>query len=143
MSQVGTLALVVMGVRYLCGYPYHLAPPENLLVEFVGQLYIVGLPEEVYYRGYLQTRLGHLLGERAGLLASSTIFGIAHVVSRVEEHGMGYLGPATVIGLGAFLGALVFGYTLIRTRSLYPSIVGHIATNLFASGIVALLLGAS
>jgi membrane protease YdiL (CAAX protease family) len=56
---------------------------------------------------------------------------------------MGYLGPATVIGLGAFLGALVFGYTLIRTRSLYPSIVGHIATNMFASGIVALLLGAS
>jgi membrane protease YdiL (CAAX protease family) len=143
LSQVVTLGLVVAGVRYLCRHPYQLTPPENLLVEFVGQLYLVGLPEEVYYRGYLQTRLGGLLGERAGLLLGAAIFGIAHLVSRVELHGMGYLGPATVIGLGAFLGALVFGYLLIRARSLYPSIVGHIATNMFASGIVVWFLGPS
>jgi membrane protease YdiL (CAAX protease family) len=143
LSQVVTLGLVVAGVRYLCGHPYQLTPPENLLVEFLGQLYLVGLPEEVYYRGYLQTRLGDVLGERAGLLGGAAIFGIAHLVSRVELHGMTYLGPATVIGFGAFLGALVFGYLLIRARSLYPSIVGHIATNMFASGIVAFLLGPS
>lgn len=32
--------------------------PEDMLDEFIGQLFLVGVPEEVYYHGYLTTRLG-------------------------------------------------------------------------------------
>jgi len=142
-SQVVVLAFVVASVRYVFREPYELSMPPNLLIEFIEQLYIVGLPEEIYYRGYLQTRLGDWLGETAGFLMSCIIFGIAHIISRVQYYGLSYMGPATVIGLGAFLGALVFGYTLVRTKSLYPSIVAHITTNMFASGIVSLVLGQS
>lgn len=141
VSQVLVLAGVVFLVRDVFGEPYELSMPPSLLAEFLDQLYLVGLPEEVFYRGYLQTRLADWLGSRAGYLLSALIFGLAHVVGRVQQHGIDYLGPAMVVGAGALAGALVFGYALLRTRSLYPSIVAHIATNMFASGIVGLVLG--
>ena len=102
---------------------------------------LVGLPEETFYRGYLQTRLGAWLGEQNGYLISALIFGLAHVIARTQEHGSEYSAPALVVGAGAFCGALVFGCMLIRTKSLYPSILAHIATNMFASGLVKLALG--
>lgn len=140
-SQVLTLAAVVLLIRNVFNLEYEVSLPPNLLAELVGQLYLVGLPEEVFYRGYLQTRLGAWLGGRAGYLLSATIFGLAHVLDRVQVHGTGYIGPAIVVGAGALAGALVFGYSLLRTRSLYPSIIAHVSTNLFASGIVGAALG--
>lgn len=139
-SQVLVLAVVVVLMRDTFHLDYEVSFPPNLLAELVGQLFLVGLPEEVFYRGYLQTRLGAWLGLHAGYLTSAVIFGIAHFISRVQVHGPGYIGPAIVVGAGAFAGALVFGCSLLRTRSLYPSIVAHIATNMFAGGIVGAVL---
>lgn len=111
-----------------------------MLEEFIGQLFFVGVPEEIYYRGYLMTRLGDWLGERTGWYLSALIFGIAHIWSRFNSYGMAYAGPALIIGLSTFIGALIFGYMLMRTKSLYPPIVAHIATNMFAGGIVAVVI---
>ncbi len=114
--------------------------PDDMLEEFIGQLFFVGVPEEIYYRGYLMTRLGDWLGERTGWYLSALIFGIAHIWSRFNSYGMAYAGPALIIGLSTFIGALIFGYMLMRTKSLYPPIVAHIATNMFAGGIVAVVI---
>jgi membrane protease YdiL (CAAX protease family) len=114
----------------------------DLLRELLEQLYLVGLPEEeVYDRGYLQTRLGDWLGSRAGYWISGVIFGVGHVISSLQEYGMDYLDGELPVGAGALVGALLFGRPLLKTKILYPSIVAHVATNMFASGIVGAFLG--
>jgi membrane protease YdiL (CAAX protease family) len=54
-----------------------------------GQIFITGLSEEFFFRGFVQTRLNHafgrpcrLLGARwgAGLIAAALLFGLCHIV---------------------------------------------------------------
>jgi membrane protease YdiL (CAAX protease family) len=141
MAQVVILAAVALVTRRVFGQQFDLEMPPNLLRELFEQLYLVGLPEEVYYRGYLQTRLGAWLGDKAGYGLAALLFGLGHVISRVQDYGVGYLGPALAVGAGALVGGLVFGLPLLRTKSIYPSVVAHIATNMFAAGIAGAVLG--
>ena len=69
---------------------------ERQYLQFTG----VGLGEEAFFRGYLNTSLSDTWGETWGLIASSTLFGIAHT----GEQGSANPGPAGVAGL--YLGYL-------------------------------------
>jgi membrane protease YdiL (CAAX protease family) len=62
--------------------------------------------EEAFFRGWLQKRIG--------LLASTTLFALAHA-------GLGQ--PFLLIGV--FLISLVIGFTFYRTKNLIPGIVAH------------------
>ena len=126
-----------VNVRHvLFSEPLTLSPPTDLLDELIGQLFLVGVPEEIYYRGYLMTRLGDWLGKREGYYLSALLFGFGHIWSRLSMHGFEYFGPALIIGISTFVSGLIFGYMLLRTKSLYPPILAHIATNMFASRLV-------
>lgn len=62
--------------------------------------------EEAFFRGWLQ--------KRVGLLASTTLFAVAH---------SGFGQPLLLIGV--FVISLIIGFTFYRTKNLIPGIVAH------------------
>ncbi len=98
--------------------------------EVFGQLVIIALPEEAFYRGYLQSRLDdafpsrvRILGAEVGpaLLISSVIFALGHFATIRE--------PAR---LAVFFPSLVFGWLRARTKGIGASVAFHASCNIFS-----------
>ena len=98
--------------------------------EVFGQLVIIALPEEAFYRGYLQSRLDDALpgrlrifGAEVGpaLIVSSVIFALGHYATIRE--------PAR---LAVFFPSLVFGWLRARTKGIGASVAFHASCNLFS-----------
>lgn len=76
--------------RLVLGLRFELALPPNFLAVVFAQLVVVGLSEEFFFRGYLQTQLDQyferrftFLGARFGwgLVVAAVLFGLCHIVS--------------------------------------------------------------
>jgi len=111
--------------------PFHAARVSSLGSDFMGQLLVIALPEETFYRGYLQTSLDEVWKPRVrvlgaqlgpGLLVSCALFAAGHLCT---EFNAGRL--------AVFFPALVFGWLRARTRGVGAGIVFHALCNLFAS----------
>jgi membrane protease YdiL (CAAX protease family) len=98
--------------------------------EVFGQLVIIALPEEAFYRGYLQSRLDdafpsrvRILGAEVGpaLIISSVIFALGHFATIRE--------PAR---LAVFFPSLVFGWLRARTKGIGASVAFHASCNIFS-----------
>jgi membrane protease YdiL (CAAX protease family) len=110
---------------------FHAAPLHELGRDLLAQCFGVAFPEEVFFRGYLQSALDRawppgisLLGARvgSGLLVSSAIFAIGHVLTQPD--------PAR---LAVFFPSLAFGFLRARSGGVGAAIAFHAACNLFAS----------
>lgn len=111
--------------------PFHFGfSPVGFANEAFGQLVIIALPEEAFYRGYLQSRLDQALGPRvrifgaeigAGLLVTSALFALGHLAT---VHS-----PAR---LAVFFPSLLFGWLRSRTRGIGASCVFHAMCNVFS-----------
>ena len=118
-----------------------LSGPASYSREFADQILFVAGPEEVFYRGYLMTRIGDWLGQVLGLFSSSFLFGLEHFLSRFFKYGFTF--PAALwVGICATIGGLIFGWQFQKTKSIFPSLITHIAQNLFGYAITAFVLGA-
>ncbi|MEO6418318.1 MAG: myxosortase MrtC [Polyangiaceae bacterium] len=104
--------------------------PGGTAGEIFGQLLIIALPEEAFYRGYLQTRLGdafpqrwRFLGAEVGpaILFTSAIFALGHLAT---IHN-----PAR---LAVFFPALLFGWLRARTGGVGAGIAFHALCNVFS-----------
>jgi membrane protease YdiL (CAAX protease family) len=98
----------------------------NLLL---AQFLLIALSEEVFFRGYLQTRLDEafpprraFLGAPIGvsLFATSGLFAFMHVMS----HG-------TPIVLAVFFPSLAFGWLRARTGSIVAPVIFHGLCNIW------------
>jgi membrane protease YdiL (CAAX protease family) len=107
------------------------APLPELGQEVLGQWFGVAFPEEVFFRGYLQSALDRawpprrkLLGASVGLglVVSSALFAFGHLLT--EPH------PTR---LAVFFPSLVFGFLRARSGGVGAPIAFHAACNLFAS----------
>jgi hypothetical protein len=125
---IGVLSPICPDWLGLHGSSLHL--PAGLAVLALSQLLVVALPEEVFFRGYLMSRLEErwpsrrrLWGASVGwpLLISSLLFGLGHFLVDFQ--------PAR---LAVFFPALVFGWMRQRTGSLAPAAVFHALCNLFS-----------
>ncbi len=105
--------------------------PPNLWDEALGQLLVIALPEEAFYRGYLQSALDkarspkvRFLGAQLGwgVLISSALFALGHLATDVNPNR-----------LAVFFPALVFGYLRARTGGVGAGIVFHALCNIFAT----------
>jgi len=115
-------------------HPHHafaLHWPASPFDEVAGQLVVIALPEEAFFRGYLQTSLDaawpprwRILGADLGpgWLVASAIFAIGHVLT--IRH------PAR---LAVFFPALVFGWMRSRTRGVGASVLFHASCNVFSA----------
>jgi uncharacterized protein len=112
---------------------FHPAPLAPVLSDALGQLLVIALPEEAFYRGYLQTALQRELGEEKtwsvlgarlgwGIVLTSAIFALGHLFTE--------LNPTR---LAVFFPSLVFGFLRSRTRGIGASVLFHALCNLFSS----------
>lgn len=102
--------------------------PRGYAQTALTQLLVVGLPEEYFFRGYLQTRLDQampprrqLLGARVGaaLLWASLLFALGH-----------FLVDFNALRLAVFFPALVFGWMRARTGSILSGVLFHASANI-------------
>ena len=104
--------------------------PWDTVNELFGQLVIIALPEEAFYRGYLQSRLDdvmpariRVLGASVGpaLIVASVIFALGHFATiRQPER------------LAVFFPSLAFGWLRARTGGIGAGIVFHASCNIFS-----------
>ena len=76
--------------RLVLGQEFVATLPPNLLETAFAQIVVVGLSEELFFRGYLQTHLDHAYGRPhrflgadwgRGLIIAALLFGLCHVVT--------------------------------------------------------------
>jgi membrane protease YdiL (CAAX protease family) len=101
------------------------------------QMLYIGFAEEVFYRGYFMTRQCQWLGKYPGLLVTSFIFGLGHILSRIADHGSGYFLPAVYTGLQTFFGGLIFGLIYVRTKNIWSAAILHVSTNMYLQDLIA------
>lgn len=144
-TRAGAWALgcsAVVALPYLVGWRAWWQPrfafalsvrPVEAIDETLGQLLVIALPEEAFYRGYLQSRfddawprrwqvLGATVGP--GLLVAALIFALGHVVT-VQL-------PAR---LAVFFPALLFGWLRARTGGIGASVLFHAFCNLYSQAL--------
>jgi membrane protease YdiL (CAAX protease family) len=111
--------------------PFLAAPLGTLGEDLLGQLVVIALPEEAFYRGYLQTALDdvwrprwRLLGAPLGwgIVATSAVFALGHLVTEPHPNR-----------LAVFFPALVFGWLRCRTGGIGAAVAFHALCNLFSS----------
>lgn len=97
-----------------------------LLLVFV-QFILIALPEEILFRGYLQTRLQQLLPQRwrlwggdvgPAVILTSVVFAFSHLVAIPSGDR-----------LAVFFPSLLFGWLRDRTGSIAGSVVAHALSN--------------
>jgi CAAX protease family protein len=101
---------------------------RSLAWEVPWQFLVIALPEEVFFRGYLQTNLTRLFpgaqrrwigGQGPAIVLTSAIFAIVHVAPSLEP-----------MRAAVFFPSLVFGFLRARTGSVVAPIAFHALANL-------------
>ncbi|MGD0836138.1 MAG: CPBP family intramembrane glutamic endopeptidase [Polyangia bacterium] len=107
--------------------------PDHLVTLALSEVLVVAIPEEVFFRGYLFTRLEErwpsrrrFLGAKVGkaLLVTSALFALGH-----------FLVDAAPARLAVFFPALVFGWMRSRTGSVAPGAIFHALCNLLSEAL--------
>jgi uncharacterized protein len=146
-AVVGSLALLLVAPGYTVGFvlwhrpeqPFELARalflekgPAGLwpLLDLaLGHLLVVALPEEAFFRGYLQSALDRRYPPRLvlwgahlgpGLLITSVLFALGHFLS-IPDAGR----------LAVFFPSLLFGWLRAKTGGIGASVVCHALCNLY------------
>jgi len=110
---------------------FHWRAPASLLDDVAGQLFVIALPEEAFFRGYLQTALDEAFTRRVRVLGadlgvgwflSAVIFAIGHFLT--QPH------PSR---LAVFFPALLFGWLRARTGGIGGGVVLHASCNLVSA----------
>jgi membrane protease YdiL (CAAX protease family) len=110
---------------------FHFRLPASPLDDVAGQLVAIALPEEAFFRGYLQTALDQSMPPRwrilgadlgPGWILSAAIFALGHFFTRPHPER-----------LAVFFPALVFGWVRARTKGVGAGIVFHAACNVFSA----------
>lgn len=116
-------------------HPFVWRPPDDAASFVLGQLVLVGLPEEAFFRGLVQTRLSdawpakvRLLGTEVSipaLVLGAALFACVHLAA--DPH---------VNELATFFPGLLFGWMRARRGGIGAAIVLHAASNVFAEILV-------
>jgi len=108
---------------------FQLALPGTFWQEVVGNFLLVALPEEAFYRGYVQTRLDQVLRGRVRVLGAELGWG---AVVATLLFALGHLVEFRLDRLGTFLPGLAFAWLRARTGTIAAGVVFHALCNLWA-----------
>ena len=131
-------AAALVGGARLAGFPAQFQPrlPPGFALAAAVQLLAVALPEELFYRGWMQTAWGrrgpsrNILGAEIGpgFLATQALFAAGHLVT---------LQPWR---LATFFPGLLFGWLRARTGGVVAPAVAHALSNLLVLFLEASLV---
>ncbi len=122
--------------RWEMGAHFQLHLPPLFATAVVDQVLLIGLPEEFFFRGYLQTHFDRAWGTPyrfrgarwgLGLPAAAALFAVCHVV---------YGGPAR---LAVFFPGLLYGWLRARTDTILAPTFYHAGSNLLMQVLIASL----
>lgn len=103
---------------------------EFWLLMAVGSFGLVPILEELFYRGYVQTRFEEDFGAPTAILATTVLFALSHSQYYIlNAYNLGML--AAIL-----LSTLAFGYLFYRTRSLLVTIIPHVLINIPVKGVI-------
>mgnify|MGYP001069775603 CR=1 FL=1 len=118
----------IIGAKKILGYHLQLTIPKNILSLCLSQLLLISLPEEWFFRGYIQGRFNQVLGKKwkffpaqigPGLFIASALFCLSHFAIRQSPDR-----------LMVFFPGLVFGWLREKTDSLVAPVLFHFLANL-------------
>lgn len=112
---------------YVTSPSFHPRLPDRFPEWVVDQLFVVALPEEFFYRGYLQTRLRDAWPTGRTFLGAR--LGRAFWVTAIL-FALGHLAIFQVWRLGVFFPALLFGWMREKTGTVVGAAVLHACCNL-------------
>ena len=99
-------------------------------IYFIHNVARSGLPEEFFFRVFVQTRLSQILRSRlGGILVASLLFSLVHIPTLMQESGL-TLSEAfcSAFFMQGFIG-LMLGVLWDRTRNLLPGVLVHSGIN--------------
>ncbi len=135
--------LLFIGVLLLDHYKVSLPmrpiiPEGRFYIWFCYQILFVAIPEEIFFRGYLQSNIIYLFSslsgkkirflEWYGIIICAVAFALSHVV---------LLGSS--ISLITFFPGLIMGWLFFRTNSLLAPILFHVIANI-GYGVIAAII---
>jgi membrane protease YdiL (CAAX protease family) len=112
--------------------------PPHFGLHVLDQLFVVALPEEFFYRGYLQARFKRALGDgpqRLGILMGRAFFLTQFLFA------LGHLVEPHPWRLAVFFPALLFGWLRERSGGLVAPVAAHAASNLTVLTLEAWFFG--
>jgi uncharacterized protein len=130
---------VIVAVPFYLGWRAWWAPtlgfslgarPLEMADEVIGQVFVIALPEEAFYRGYLQSRLDEVWSPRwtvlgakvgPGLLAAAAIFAVSHLAT-----------VQLATRLAVFFPAVLFGWLRAKTGGIGASVLFHAFCNVYS-----------
>ncbi len=89
------------------------------------QLFFISIPEEVFFRGYLQEKLGHNL---KSVVVVSFLFALGHFFTICLLGG--FHGLVCAQNFLTFFPSIVMGYLYLKTGTLWGSIIFHFLSNI-------------
>lgn len=123
---------------YPIGAAFTLRLPPRFLEHVLDQLLVVALPEEFFYRGYLQARLRDAWPDGRTFLGVR--WGRAFWLTQVL-FALGHLAEPHPYRLGVFFPSLLFGWLKERSRTIVPSTLFHALSNLCVMVLEASFFG--
>lgn len=132
----GILLGFIVSAVLLAGYlavvwGYGLYSGQSLFVHrlsysfILTQLLLVALPEEAFFRGYLQHRLGNSI---KSVVIVSALFAVGHFITLCI--GGDHSPAACAQAILTFFPSLVMGYLYLATGTLWASIIFHFLANI-------------
>jgi membrane protease YdiL (CAAX protease family) len=137
-ALVAAVVILIVFPPFTLGYYYwyqpsagfHLTFPEEVGSFVMTQIVVVALPEEAFFRGYVQTRLSdawvaktRLLGADLSIrawLTQAALFALVHLMELDPQR------------LAVFFPGLLFGWLRARRGGIGAAILVHAASNFYA-----------
>jgi membrane protease YdiL (CAAX protease family) len=123
---VGCIGIALLAVCAVASGSIHWNPkiPSLAALRYLNNLILVAIPEEAFYRGFLQFELNHFLhhlkgGKWLSLLLSSVVFTLAHV---------GWCPNLAILGF-VFLASLLYGGVFWISGKIESAIFTHFLLN--------------
>jgi membrane protease YdiL (CAAX protease family) len=128
-ALLGTISAVILLATTVVFSQRFVAGLQAASVVYVASYFYQAFCEELFFRGFLQTRLEAFFGESRGLIVTAVIFNLYHGPADIFVYGLSTNGfIKNVVLMLPF--AIMLGYLALKSNSLVGSSIYHVVYNL-------------